>query len=308
MKNHAESGFTLLEVMVALAILAMGLGAITFANNTSMLQLAATNRMIEASFLLEGVVEDIQSYYESNGFPTNSLEGQQCELPPDMGDTFECHYDLDAIELTPEAITALAQVGTESLMGAMQGQTGVLPGMQGAGTGTGAVAGAGLNQNLLTNLQQPLAGTQNPAEENEKTTKKQKTAIQNQLKRANFSKMALLAPLFGPQGKEIMAICNINMSVITMGLAGMMSFLPMVVQKIGERVRKLTLHLQWKEGPKAGKTLTVETFIVSLPEEEVQKMKEEQEAREAGQELQQQRGPTSSAPNLRTKAGNTNVK
>jgi len=50
-------GFTLLEVMVALAILAMSLAAITFANNTSMLQLAATNRMIEASFLLEAALQ-----------------------------------------------------------------------------------------------------------------------------------------------------------------------------------------------------------------------------------------------------------
>ena len=286
--------------MVALAILAMGLGAITFANNTSMLQLAATNRMIEASFLLEGVVEDVQSYYESKGFPTNSIEGRQCELPPDMADNFECHYDLDAIELTPEAITALAQAGTESLMGSLQGDTGLPPGMPGAGAGAG--------NNPLEKLQQPMAGEEENPEKNEKSAKKHKTSIQNQLQQANLSKMALLAPLFGPQGQEIMQMCNINMAAITMGLGGMMSFLPMVVQKIGERVRKLTIHLEWKEGPKAGKTLTVETFIVSLPEEEVQRMKEMQEAREAGQEMMQQQGPQSSAPNLGRKTGTPNVK
>ena len=293
MKNHAESGFTLLEVMVALAILAMSLGAITFANNSSMLQLAATNRMIEASFLLEGVVEDIQSYYESNGFPTNSIEGRQCELPPDMADSFNCNYDLDAIELTPDAITALAQAGTESLISALQGEGNMPAGMPTAATATG--------QNPLTNMQPPQINESEPKENQKENNKKKQTSIQNRLQQANFSKLALLAPLFGPQGQEIMAMCNINMSAIVMGLSGMMSFLPIIVQKISERVRKLTIHLEWEVGPKVGKTLTIETFIVSLPEEEVQRMREMQEAREAGQEIQEQQGPQSSAPNLGTK-------
>jgi hypothetical protein len=141
--------------MVALAILAMSLAAITFANNTSMLQLAATNRMIEASFLLEGVVEDIQAYYESKGFPTNSLEDRECELPPDMAGDFECRYDLEAIELTPDAVQALAQAGTESLMGALQGQGG-LP-------GAGGAMGSG---NPLEMLNNPMeAGEKNPEAE-----------------------------------------------------------------------------------------------------------------------------------------------
>ncbi len=301
MRKRAESGFTLLEVMVALAILAMGLGAITFANNTSMLQLAATNRMIEASFLLEGVVEDIQSYYESKGFPTNSLEGRECELPPDMQDDFECHYDLDAIELTPDAISALAKAGTQSLMDTLQGQMG-MQGAPGAGAGTTGPLS-------VENLNIPQAGQGKNQQENPtQSTKETKKSIQDQLQHANLSKLALLAPLFGPQGPQIMALCGVNMNAIVLGLGAMMNFLPMVVQKIGERVRKLTVHLEWKEGPKEGKTLTVETFIVSLPEEEVQRLKEMQEMQEAGQEMMQQQGPTSSAPRLMGGKGGVHAK
>ena len=297
-RGKFQRGFTLLEVMVALAILAMSLAAITFANNTSMLQLAATNRMIEASFLLEGVVEDIQAYYESKGFPTNSLEDRECELPADMADDFECRYDLEAIELTPDAVTALAQAGTESLMSALQGQGG----MPGAGPpGMGNVPGAGANPlNMLNN---PMAPGRQGKEKSPEAKKKQRESIQNRLQQANLSKLALLAPLFGPQGQEIMAMCGVNMNAIVLGLGGMMSFLPMVVQKVGERVRKLTVHLTWKVGPREGKELAVETFIVSLPEEEVQRMKEAQEMQEAGQQMMQQVGPGSSAPRFNRPKG-----
>ncbi len=296
-RGKHPKAFTLLEVMVALAILAMSLAAITFANNTSMLQLAATNRMIEASFLLEGVVEDIQAYYESKGFPTNSLEDRECELPPDMADDFECRYDLEAIELTPDAVTALAQAGTESLMGALQGQGG----MPGAGMPGAGMPGTGANpMDLLNN---PMAAGQQGKENPEKSAKQRKKSIQDRLQNANLSKLALLAPLFGPQGQEIMAMCGVNMNAIVMGLGGMMSFLPMVVQKVSERVRKLTVHLTWKVGPKEGKELTIETFIVSLPEEEVQRMKEAQQMQEAGQEMMQQMGPRSSAPRFNMPKG-----
>jgi hypothetical protein len=72
----------------------------------------------------------------------------------------------------------------------------------------------------------------------------------------------------------------------------------MVVQKVSERVRKLTVHLTWKEGPKEGKELKIETFIVSLPEEEVQRLKEVQQMMEMQQEIQEATMPRSSAPRL----------
>jgi len=95
-----------------------------------------------------------------------------------------------------------------------------------------------------------------------------------------------------------MAMCGININALVMGLGGMMSFLPMVVQKVGERVRKLTVHLRWRVGPKEGKELVIETFIVSLPEEEVQRMKEAQQAQEAAQDMMQPMGPRTSAPRM----------
>ncbi len=270
LKGHSK-GFTLLEVMVALAILAIAMAAITFANNASMLRLASTNRMVEASFLLQSIVEDIQSYYERKGFPSNSIEDRPCEVPPDFEDVFDCHYDLEAIELTPDAVTALAQAGAQSLMEAVQGG----------------------GEGLLGQLQQQGGGDNGGSIDLQD--------LGNQLKNANLSKLALLAPLFGPQGPQIMQLCGINLGMLAMGIGGMVQFLPMVIQKVSERVRKLTVHLTWKEGPKEGKELTIETFIVSLPEEEVQRLKEMQEMNQMRQQMMEQNMPGSSAPNFNKK-------
>lgn len=236
-------GFTLLEVMLALAILALALGAITYANNAATSQVARITRMTTASFLMEGIVNDIHSYYVRQGFPTNSLEDRPCEVPRDFERDFTCRFDLKAVEMTPDQVQEIAQAALQQWMG-------------GGGTGAG--------ENLLAGM--------------------------------DPSKLAMLAPLFGPQGEEVMALCNINLSQVIMGATALVGFLPRILQEVTRRTRQLVVRLEWKDGPRGHRQLQVETFVVSLPEEEVAQMREAERAREVIDAAQSQVPPNSAPP------------
>lgn len=234
-----ERGFTLLEVMLALAILALALGAITYANNAATAQVARITRMTTASFLMEGVVNDIHAYYVRQGFPTNSLEDRSCELPRDFQRDFTCRFDLRAVEMTPDQVQEIAQSALQQWMG----------------------AAAGSGENPLSNM--------------------------------DPSKLAMLAPLFGPQGEEIMALCNINLSQVLMGATALVGFMPRILQEITRRTRQLTVRLEWRDGPRGRRQLQAETFVVSLPEEEMAQMREAERAREVLDAAQSQVPSTS---------------
>jgi len=237
-------GFTLLEVMLALAILALALGAITYANNAATSQVARITRMTTASFLMEGIVNDIHAYYVRQGFPSNSLEDRPCEVPRDFESVFTCRFDLKAVEMTPEQVQELAQAALQGWMGG------------------GATAGG--SETLLSGM--------------------------------DPSKLAMLAPLFGPQGEEVMALCNINLSQVVMGATALVGFLPRILQEVTRRTRQLVVRLDWKDGPRGQRRLQVETFVVSLPEEEVAQMREAERAREVLDAAQSQIPPNSAPP------------
>lgn len=212
-------GFTLLEVMVALMILGMALAAISFANASAMNQVSRITRMTTAAFLMEGVVNDIHAHYVSEGFPSNSIEDRRCDLPRDFQDVYECRYDLKALNLTPDQVSALVEAAMSQFAGL--GEM--------ANDPTADIAAGGMD----------------------------------------LGQLAVLAPLFGPFGAELMALCRVDLSQVVMGVTAMTGFLPRIVDEVAKRTRQLTVRLTWKDGPRGRRELPVQTFIVSLPEEEV---------------------------------------
>ncbi len=212
-------GFTLLEVMVALMILGMSLAAISFANAAAMSQVSRITRMTTAAFLMEGVVNDVHAHYVSEGFPSNSIEDKRCDLPRDFQGVYECRYDLKALNLKPDQVSALVEAAMSQFAGL--GEM--------ANDPTAEVGAGGMD----------------------------------------LGQVSVLAPLFGPFGTELMALCRVDISQVVMGVTAMTGFLPRIVDEVTKRTRQLTVRLTWKDGPRGRRELPVQTFVVSLPEEEV---------------------------------------
>ena len=92
-------GFTLLETMFSLAILAFLLTAVTETNMAAMVHGARVYNMTTASELLSSAILNVEEKYREEGFPDNSREGESCELPPGF-DRFECKYDLLGLDVS----------------------------------------------------------------------------------------------------------------------------------------------------------------------------------------------------------------
>lgn len=101
-------GFSLLEVMVALAILAFLMAAITSTQGTSLMHGARVYNLTTATQLVDGVVMGLQEEYEQEGFPENTIEEEDCELP-EGHDEFDCEYDLKALEVKQENISSMGE-------------------------------------------------------------------------------------------------------------------------------------------------------------------------------------------------------
>jgi hypothetical protein len=96
----------------------------------------------------------------------------------------------------------------------------------------------------------------------------------------DMSGLAFLLPFLGPEGEAMMSLCNINIGAMMMSFMGVQSFLPMVLQEVSNRTRKLTVTLTWSEGPYGERDFPITTYITSLPEEQLQQLKEMEDAKE----------------------------
>ncbi len=251
-------GFTLLEVLIALMILALALSAISYSNSVAISQVARVTRMTTAAYLMEGVVNDIHAYYVRQGFPANDLEDRPCELPSDFSDTFDCRFDLHQMKLEPDTVQQLVSGGIEQFLGG---------GQEGA------------------------PGDRLPAQSPPPSPANAPGAGQPDL-----SQLAVLAPLFGPDGEALIRLCNVNLGGILMGMRALVQYLPTIIDQVARQTRKLTVRLAWRDGPRGQRVFQVETFVVSLPEEEVQALREAERAREVVEAAQEQAPVPTTAP------------
>jgi prepilin-type N-terminal cleavage/methylation domain-containing protein len=233
--NKRSPGFTLLEVMFALAILALIAGAIASSVSVSAAQTNIRNKMVIATQLVRGIVLDIEEehqieYAAAKEFP-DSKEDEECEVPEPWDEVFDCSYDLVALESDADVMGQLANSGMMGMMG----------------QDPSAMA--------------PTAGT-DPAE---------MMAMQQG---ADITKMMALAPLFGEQGPQVITTCGINLQAMLMSMMGIQQFFPEIVRQAANQTRKLTVRLSYQESAGTDRTLTIETFIVAIPREELKEMEQ----------------------------------
>lgn len=248
--DHRQAGFSLLEMMVAIAVLAVALLAITSAQQSSINNAFRVQRGQAAALLMRAVVLDVEEEYRIDGFPENSITGRECEVPDDFDDMFECEYDLERFDLEPSEIQALVDQSFGGLMG-----DGGLQSMQG-----------GDRSNMSSTLSGLIDG-QGSSDSG-----------------MDLTGLAFLLPFLGPEGDALMSLCNVNLSMLLMGFMGVQAFVPQVLQEVSNRTRKLTARITWNEGPFGTREFVVTTFITALPEEQLKQLKEMEDARDLMEE------------------------
>ncbi|NUN16008.1 MAG: prepilin-type N-terminal cleavage/methylation domain-containing protein [Myxococcales bacterium] len=247
-KRRSDRGFTLLEMMVALAIAAIALAAISSAHSSSVVNSSKVYRMTTAALLMRGIVLDIEEEYQIDGFPENDQEGEDCDVPRPFDRDFTCEYSIEGMEFEEGQLESLASAALGSLTGGQDPSS--LLGGAGGGDGGRGGAGGGLGGGL--------AGMIDP------------------------SLLPAFAMLMGPNGDQIMAMCGINLQGLLTSVLGITQFFPQIVQKAAEQTRKLTVTLRWKEGRRANRELRIQTYIVAIPEEQEELMKAMGRAEEQG--------------------------
>lgn len=243
--KKTQEGFSLLEMMVAIAILAVSMVSLMSAQQASMSTTIMIKRGQAAAMLMRAIINDIEQEYKADGFPENSITERDCEVPDEFDDLFECNYDLMRFDLEPEQIQALVDQSFGGLMG-----EGGLGSMQG-----------GDRSNMSSTMEGLMSGG-------------------GQMGGMDLSGLAFLLPFLGPEGEALMSLCNINLSALLMGFMGIQTFVPKVLEEVSNRTRQLAVTLSWHEGPWGSRDFTITTFITALPEEELQMLRDAEDAQE----------------------------
>ena len=240
-----SAGFSLLEMMVAIAVLVVAMTAVMSAQQASMSGTIMIKRGQAAAMLVRAIIFDLEQEYKEEGFPENSITDRDCEVPDKFDDVFECVYALERLELEPEQIQSLVDQSFGGLMGD-GGLQAISSGDRGAMSGT-------------------MEGLMNG---------------DSQAGGLDLGGLAFLLPFLGPEGDALMSLCNINLSAMMMSFMGVQTFMPKLLEEVSNRTRKLSVTLKWNEGPFGEREFVVSTYITSLPEEELQQLKELEDARD----------------------------
>ena len=242
--RRAEGGFTLLEVLVAMAVLAVGLLAVTTAQQSSIHNAMRVYRGQVAALLVRGIVMDIEEEYRLDGFPENTVS-HDCDLPSSLDKTFECEYELQRMDLDLAETNKIVEESFAPLLG--EGGLGALK------------AGGDLNSTLggLVDGETQMAGM-------------------------DVSGLAFLLPILAqtPEGFAMMNLCNVRLEGLIQGFQGMQTIVPMILNEVGSRTRKLVVRLSWDDGPVGSRTFEVTTFLTILPEEQLKELKDLEDAKD----------------------------
>lgn len=130
----SQAGFTLLEVMVAVAILAVAMVAI-FSSEAGAIRLGARARhMTTATLLARCKMGELEEHVIRDGVPAISEDGEDGCCEDHEVEGFSCSWRLERVEL-PESVNIEDEEGGPSLPGAT--------GAAGAAGAAGAVGAAG---------------------------------------------------------------------------------------------------------------------------------------------------------------------
>jgi len=228
-RGHSQRGFTLLEVMISMGLLAFVMGAVMSTQGTALVHGARVYNVTMAANLMHNLVLDLEEEYRLEPFPENNVEGRSCELPDDF-DQFECEYDLLTLEVGDDNVEGTNEtadnINENPLMQAVCGGVlgaGAPPGMGGAPDMQGVLDQLGGNAiaiAALANLMDPTSG---------------------------FSQM-----------------CGVNLNTMCQNVGMIGSFIPRIIDQAAKTTRKLVIRLTWKERAGSEKTFDVETFITSV--------------------------------------------
>lgn len=132
--GRAARGFTLLEVMVAMAILAMGLTAVFDVVGNALRAHERTRAIETATLLARGKLAEVEATYRQDGFK-------------DFDERSDGQFDAEGHPEVRWAVTTLkpsVELGADGVVKALTGMEGGLDGLLGALDGTAqAAAGAG---------------------------------------------------------------------------------------------------------------------------------------------------------------------
>ncbi|HEX4337879.1 MAG TPA: type II secretion system protein [Polyangiaceae bacterium] len=280
MRASRSSGFTLLEVLVAIAILGLGMTAILSAQTGLFASSSYAERVSLASGLVRCKLSELELKLNKEGYPLTDMkdEGNCCndESPP-AG--YKCKWKIEKIEMPlPPTSTELSNQ-MSSAMG--PGGLGALGAIASVGQSNGSILGQGSGLGDVSKLlagqapggipggSMPPGGTfgggipggsPSPADSN------------------SFGSTAFGSSSFGSSsfGQKVAGTVPIGSGQVDQGLGGppmgggISSLVPMVMSMVyptlkpmlEASIRKLTVSVEWQGGGK-GKSLDIVEFVTN---------------------------------------------
>jgi len=226
----ARRGFTLLEVMVAMAIMAFMMASLMSLEGSSAINGARVYNLTTATELASAVALDLEEEFRTDGFPTNSVEGRSCDLPRGFRH-FDCEYDLLALDVGIDNVEGLGSEAIEAVTNSP-----IMAGLCGGGPGGMGAAGPAAD---AASLIQDMG--------------------------VNTAALGALQALLDP---DFAQICGVNLARMCQNIPMIASFIPKIIEQAANSTRKLQVRISWAEAGRASRTLEIETFLVSVPEAE----------------------------------------
>jgi general secretion pathway protein I len=153
MMRSSSRGFTLLEVLVAIAILGLGLTAILGAQAGLFASATRAEKLTVASNLVRCQMEETERKLIREGLPylDDTEEGDCCDDEGDTIDGYRCETKIERVTLPEPRGMAAEDAGAEDSSGADMGPLGMLAQLQEAQAAPGAT-GAGSLQDIAQTL------------------------------------------------------------------------------------------------------------------------------------------------------------
>ena len=204
-RRRGESGFTLLEILIAMSILAFALAVISASASSSAIYGKRVYSSTTAALLLRGIVLDIEEEYRKDGFPTNDIEGRECELPKAYSKHFECEFDLVGLDLDEASIGDLTS-SAQDVLGSAQEQlqsSGAIDKLESA-RGGGQAEGRAALDDLGSAAKNAQAADLD---------------LTSMAKSGDMMQLIQTILMSGDQGLNLLGLCDINLSVLQMSMA-----------------------------------------------------------------------------------------